>query len=80
MFSFFVVPLTLLSLLPLGPYWGVYGESKVRLHASQSANEYSICLVQDLLELNSNDVRLILDDYRATSIDVMMGMSETLSW
>jgi hypothetical protein len=30
-FSFFIVPLTL---LPLGPYWGMYGDTKVRLHAS----------------------------------------------
>jgi hypothetical protein len=58
----------------------MYGDTKVRLHATQLTDEYSICLVQDLLELNSNDVRSIPDDYRTTSIDIMMGMSETLSW
>jgi len=35
---------------------------------------------KEVLELNSNAVRLIPDNYRASSIDVMIGMNETLSW
>ena len=37
-------------------------------------------MIQEVLELNSNAVRLIPDNYRANSIDVMIGMNETLSW
>jgi hypothetical protein len=61
----------------------MYGETKVRLQAPPYRQYISILNssgTQEVLELNSNDVHLIPDDYRATSIDVMMGMSETFSW
>jgi hypothetical protein len=58
----------------------MYGETKVWLHALPIGKKYLIHLVQEVLELNSNYVRLIPDDYRATSMDTLIGMSETLSW
>jgi len=33
-----------------------------------------------VLELNSNNVRMIQDDFRASSMDAIIGMSDTLSW
>ena len=77
-FFIFILPLILLS---SGPYWGMYGETKVRFHAPPNPQKkYSICPVQEVLELNGNDVQSMPDVYRAASMDVMIGMSETLSW
>jgi acetylcholinesterase len=41
---------------------------------------YSILVIQEVLELNSNAIGMIPDNYRADSIDVMIEMNETLSW
>jgi hypothetical protein len=37
-------------------------------------------VIQEVLELNSNGVGMIADNYRADSIDFMIEMNETLSW
>jgi hypothetical protein len=37
-------------------------------------------VIQEVLELNSNAIGMIPDNYRADSIDVMIEMNETLSW
>jgi hypothetical protein len=37
-------------------------------------------LVQQLLELNSNAMGMIPDNYRASSIDLIGNMSDLLSW
>jgi hypothetical protein len=42
--------------------------------------KYSILVIQEVLELNNNAIDMIPDNYRANSIDVVIGMSETLSW
>jgi len=33
-----------------------------------------------VLELNSNNMRMVLDQYRATSIDFIIGLRDMLSW
>ena len=60
----------------------MYEESKVRFQSLLpiGGEKYSMMMVQEILELNSNAVRLIPDNYRANSIEVMIGMNETLSW
>jgi len=35
---------------------------------------------QGLLELNSNDIHMIPDQYRATSIQFIIGLRDMLSW
>lgn len=35
---------------------------------------------QEILELNSNGVHMIPDDYRAKSIDVIIGLRDVFSW
>ena len=37
-------------------------------------------IAQGLLELNSNGTRMIPDQYRATSIEFIIGLRDMLSW
>ena len=36
--------------------------------------------VQGVLELNSDNVYMIPDDYRASAIDIIIGLRDVLSW
>jgi len=36
--------------------------------------------VQGVLELNSDNVHMIPDNYRATAIDVIIGLRDVFSW
>ena len=58
----------------------MYGETKVQFQSLPIEKKNLICLVQEVLEFNSNAVRLIPDNFRANSIDGIIGMKETLSW
>ena len=58
----------------LGGVWENQGTANV-LAIVKDSN-----LVQRVLELNSNNTRMIPDKYRATSIEYIIGLRDMLSW
>ena len=66
--------------LRLGPHWGMYEKStKVWLNALAPLTEV-LNPVKRILELNSNHLRMIPDDYRADAIDSIIGLRDVFSW
>jgi hypothetical protein len=68
--------------LRLGPNWGRYERStQVWLNPSFAPNSEEVLnLLQRILELNSKNLRMIPDDYRAESINVIIGLRDVFSW
>ena len=56
----------------------MYKKTKVWNNALATGKDSN--LVQGLLELNSNGIHMIPDQYRATSIEYIIGLRDMLSW